>query len=169
MSENLLNLLVVSGDLNQEFDLVCVIREPEPDDLEELNELGKLSWLEGFADVLTEDDLDLARQKQDFVREESLRESLDSEGVLALVYEKDDRVVGKAKLAYSEGGTHEVADVKENEVQLRSFYVHPDYWRQGIGSELLNAIVDRVPDWAEIDVDIVENDYPTVIMEKELE
>lgn len=164
-----------------------------------MNELSKRSWIKGFSNLLSEEDLELAEETDKFITEESLEDSIESEGVLTLVCERDGKVVGKAKLAYSKEKNHEVADIDENEVQLRSFYVHPDYWMQGIGSKLLEKIIERVPDWAELlkvetleeagavdfyrrnglkqvgtgvfsaeDVEIVENDYPTVIMEKEL-
>lgn len=176
-----------------------MIRKPELDDLEDLNKLSKLSWIKGYSNLLSDEDLQLARETDSFITEERLKENISSDDILTLVCERDGKVVGKTKLAYGDGETQEVIDVEENEVQLRSFYVHPDYWRQGIGSKLLDNIIDRAPEWAEVlkvetlegaeavefyrengfeqvgksvlseeDVEIVEKDYTTVIMKKDL-
>lgn len=177
-----------------------MIRKPKLDDVEDLNELSKRSWIEGFSDILSRKDLQRAKDKEDFVTEESLKQNIESKGCLSLVYEVSSKVVGKARIAWTEDETHDIADTNMNEVQLRSFYVHPDYWSQGIGTSLLVEIIEKAPEWAETvkvealggsdavefyknngfeivgsgvfsaeDTELVEDDYATVVLEKELD
>ena len=148
----------ILGNLNLVEKFEAVIRRPEIDDLEDLNELSKKSWLKGFQDILSEHELDRAQEKEDFITEESLKQNLESDGCRSLIFEENGKVVGKVRLAWTEEEMHDIAEPCKNEVQLRSFYVHPDQWRQGIGSRLLEKIIEEAPEWAEtLKVEALEN------------
>jgi len=122
-----------------------MVREARPDDLEELNKASKKSWIKGFSSILSEKDLELARDYEDFVTEEKLEKCVESDGILMLVEERNGKVVGKGAIAWSEDFLHDFTETGE-EAQLRSMYVHPDYWGRGIGSELVEKLVERTPE-----------------------
>lgn len=42
--------------------------------------------------------------------------------------------------------THEFVDTDNEEAQLRSVYLHPDYWGNGIGTKLFNEGKEKLTD-----------------------
>lgn len=175
-----------------------MVREAGPGDLEELDEASKKSWIKGFSEILSEEDIELAQDYEDFVTEEKLVECIESDGILMLVEERNGDVVGKGAVAWDEEFLHDFTEAGK-EAQLRSMYVHPDYWSQGIGSELVEKLVKGTPERIEVvkvealkgsdavsfyrkhgfkeisegklegdKLDIISRDYETVIMERKI-
>ena len=175
-----------------------MVRKARTQDIEELNEASKESWVHGFSEILSEEDLELARNYEDFVTEEKLEECIDSDRILMLVDEREGKVVGKGAITWNEEFAHEFTEAGE-EAQLRSMYVHPDYWGRGIGSELVEKLIERTPEKISAvkvealkgsdavkfyrkhgfrkisegkleadELDIVSKDYDTVVMEKRI-
>lgn len=199
MFEKAVKHVCPSENLNPGTPVKNVIREANPEDLEDIDELARESWIEGFSNVLSDEELEMA-EDMEFISRESLEENLDAEGVVTLVYEQEGKVVARGRIGFTEDEVHSFVDVGEKEVQLRAFYVHPDYWNQGIGTRLLEELVDRIPErfeklkvetfegadavefyrrkgfrvvekgiFSAEDTPLVKKDYPTVVMEKDLE
>lgn len=65
------------------------------------------------------------------------------EGLVRLVAEIEGRVVGNA-------GLHPSQSPRMRHVARCGLMVHPDYWNQGVGSALVQAIVDMADNWLNI-------------------
>ena len=65
------------------------------------------------------------------------------EGMVRLVAEIDGRVVGSA-------GLHPSGSPRMRHVARCGLMVHPDTWNQGVGSALVEAIVDLADNWLNI-------------------
>ncbi|MFO7793724.1 MAG: GNAT family N-acetyltransferase [Candidatus Nanohaloarchaea archaeon] len=119
------------------------IRGLRPEDAEDLEEVTRRSWIEGQEDFLTDEEISTARDSEVFEKtEEGIKEKRDSDKSIILVAEEDDRVVGRIRFSWDTDAHNFV----EDEVQLRSLYVHPDYWRQGIATKLQEEGLLRIPD-----------------------
>ncbi|QKQ98427.1 GNAT family N-acetyltransferase [Candidatus Nanohaloarchaea archaeon] len=120
------------------------IREVRPSDTEDLEELGRKSWIQGQESFLTSEEVEVARQSSEFHKsEEDIRKRTEKDGTFVLVAEKDGKVVGRIRMAWN-GEADSFVD--EDEVQLRSMFVHPDYWRQGVGTALAEEAFARIPE-----------------------
>ena len=120
------------------------IRDAREEDGEDTRELSQRSWIEGFKHLLTGKEIENSQNSDLFYSEERFQEDKDNEEMVKLVAEEDGKVVGKIKVYWSEDETGDW--IKENEAELRGMYVHPDYWRQGIGSTLIEAALEHIPD-----------------------
>jgi len=120
------------------------IREVRPSDTEDLEEATRKSWMQGQKAFLTDEELGLARGSEEFRKtEEDVEKRLEKEDTFVLVAEVDGKVVGRIRMAWNGEAD---SFVNPEEAQLRSMYVHPDHWREGIGTALAGKAFDRVPD-----------------------
>jgi len=116
----------------------------EPGDANDIDELFRLSWSEGFGDILRSKDIEDVRQDRS-VTEEDIKERIRREGILTLVYERSGTVMGQGRIAWSESATERYTDTARSEAEFRSVYVHPDHWSEGIGSEIMGELVEQCP------------------------
>lgn len=120
------------------------IREVRPSDTEDMEEATRKSWIQGQKEFLTEEELKLARASDEFRKtEEDIEERLEKDDTFVLVAEVRGKVVGRIRMAWNGEAD---SFVNPEEAQLRSMYVHPDYWRKGVGTALVEEAFDRVPD-----------------------
>ncbi len=128
------------------------IRPAVPADAPAIHDVSVASCRAAYADVL--DDHTFLEVVEDPSRVSSLRERLadanTGSGLIYLVAEREesgtgldtDGVVGFVQLLYGETTPEHVDD---DDAFLRSLYVHPDRWGDGIGTALLTAARDRLP------------------------
>lgn len=122
------------------------IRQLRPSDAEDMEELSRKSWIEGYRDLLTEEEVELARESDTFSSsEEKIKDRNSAEDSIVLVAEVDDEVVGRVRIAWRRDNTHDFIDTG-NEAQLRSLYVHPKYWKQGVATRLVEEALRQRPD-----------------------
>lgn len=120
------------------------IREVRPSDTEDLEQATRKSWIQGQEDFLTDEELELAAESNEFQKsEEDIEKRLEKEDTFVLVAEVEGKVVGRIRMAWNGEAD---AFVEKDEAQLRSMYVRPDYWREGIGSALAEKAFGRVPE-----------------------
>jgi ribosomal protein S18 acetylase RimI-like enzyme len=118
------------------------IREGGPDDAEALCDLTATVWRAAYVDVLGEETV-----------EEHLAATNDPETTRAAFAEYDltafvvgDPVVAQAFCRPDEAG---------DQLHLTQLYVHPDHWRDGIGSALLDRVETEARDLGVETVDLV--------------
>ena len=120
------------------------IRKVRPSDTEDMEEATRKSWMQGQKAFLTDEELGLARGSEEFRKtEEDIERRLEKEDTFVLVAEVDEKVVGRIRMAWNGEAD---SFVNPEEAQLRSMYVHPDYWREGIGTALTEKAFSKVPE-----------------------
>lgn len=133
------------------------IRPVNEDDQEDLEKVRKQAWIEGHKDLLTEDEIQLAKEYSKYLKPESLRDKKNSDKVFFLVAEAKGRIVGQIILAWNNENTGEFINPEQNEAQLRGMYIHPDYWRQNIGTELVKTAIQKLPNYIDsVNVEVFE-------------
>ncbi|MFP4038890.1 MAG: GNAT family N-acetyltransferase [Candidatus Nanohaloarchaea archaeon] len=117
------------------------IREVRPEDAEILEEVTRASWIEGQKGFLTGEELKAAKDSSTFEKTaQGIKEKIDSGCSLVLVA-VDEEVVGRLRVSWGEEAH---SFVEEGQAQLRSLYVDPERWREGIGTELVEEAFNRV-------------------------
>ncbi len=122
------------------------IREVEESDLEDIRELNMASWLEAYEGIIPKEKI---RKEVDYSRERLKTKKCD-EKLIFLVAEADGRVIGMINFCWGDENTHEFVNLDEEEAQLRSVYLHPEYWKQGIGTKLFEQGLELLPNRIEI-------------------
>lgn len=114
-----------------------------PADAETIHRVSVASCRAAYEDVL--DDEAFLDMVDDPSRADALRAYLSDteadEPVVYLVAETEGVVVGFAQCL---SGDERPPNVDGDEAYLKSLYVHPDNWRDGIGSELLREAISRL-------------------------
>ena len=119
------------------------IREVRPSDTEDMEETTRKSWIQGQKAFLTDEELGLASGSEEFRKtEQDIESRLEKDDTFVLVAEVDGKVVGRIRMAWAGQAD---SFVNPGEAQLRSMYVHPDHWRKGIGTALVEKAFERVP------------------------
>lgn len=119
-----------------------VVRRAEPGDVDEIYRVTRQSRQEAFADLLPADALDWDATVSDEYRE-FVEDIISSEAKAQLVADRDGTVVGLAELAWQAAETQEF--VGDPEAELKAIHVRPDYWNEGVGTELVEKMVDTLP------------------------
>jgi ribosomal protein S18 acetylase RimI-like enzyme len=126
------------------------IRAATPADAEPIRQVSARSCRAAYEGILddeslieTMEDPSIAEDINDF-----LAETGDDDHVVYLVATPDDDpddVRGFIQLLV---GDHAPDPVAQETAYLKSLYVHPDDWGEGIGSDLMDAGIKRLPDWS---------------------
>jgi GNAT superfamily N-acetyltransferase len=116
----------------------------KPGDADDLDEVFRQSWFEGFKDIIDAEDRENVEQGR-CVTEEDIEQGMQQDGILTLVYIVDGTVLGQGRIAWCDDTTESYTDTDRGEAELRSMYVHPDHWNEGIGSEIIGELVERCP------------------------
>jgi GNAT superfamily N-acetyltransferase len=120
------------------------VRRVKPGDADDLDEVFRRSWFEGFGDIIDDEDLENVEQGR-CVTEDDIDQRIQQDGVLTLVYAVDGTVLGQGRIVWSEDTKESYTDTDHGEAELRSMYMHPDHWNEGIGSAIMESLVDRCP------------------------
>lgn len=137
------------------------IREVRPSDTEDMEEATRKSWIQGQKEFLTAEELHMAKDSEEFQKsEKDVERRLEKEDTFVLVTEVGGKVVGRIRMAWNSEAD---SFVKPEEAQLRSMYVHPNYWRQGIGTALVEEAFERVPErFSDFVVEVFEENESAV-------
>lgn len=120
------------------------VRRVKPGDADDLDEVFRRSWSEGFRDIIDDEDRENVEQGR-CVTEDDIEQRIQQDGILTLVYAIDGTVLGQGRIAWGDDTTESYTDTDHGEAELRSMYVHPDQWNEGIGSAIIEALVERCP------------------------
>lgn len=117
------------------------IRSAEPTDAERIHEVSVASCRAAYEDVL-EDDAFLEMVDDDSLVEPlraKLAEAAADESLIYLVAQQDSSIVGFLQLLHHD----RLPDhVDNDDAYLKSLYVHPTAWNEGIGTTLLEEGLD---------------------------
>lgn len=127
------------------------IREVKESDAEDIQELNMASWLKAYDGIIPEEKM---REGISYPRERLIEKKNDGK-LIFLVAVVEEKVVGTINFCWSSENTHDFVSADENEAQLRSVYLHPDYWGNGIGTRLFEEGKERLPN--NIDTLVVES------------
>ncbi|WP_049901755.1 GNAT family N-acetyltransferase [Halococcus agarilyticus] len=104
-------------------------------DVDGIQRIARRAWRATYGDFLAEAAIDAILD--DWYAAEELEASITAEGSVYLVAE-DEGIAGYASAAPID------AEDDDREAQLYAIYVDPDRWGHGIGTALLDEIVDRL-------------------------
>lgn len=107
------------------------IRDATAEDISGIQRVAERGWTATYGDFLTETAIETILD--DWYAPDQLEASITAENAVYLVAGTDE-IVGYASAAPTENG----------EAQLYAIYVDPDWWNDGVGTELLDSIVERL-------------------------
>jgi len=110
------------------------IRLAVPADAPDMAEVGMRSWEVAYKDILPADYI----REKNATRSEQYKRVITDENENSYVIQKDGKTVGIMKIAPSQDG-----DTDENYYELHYIYLHPDYFRQGIGTQAVEFAFDK--------------------------
>ncbi len=120
------------------------VRSAAPADAAAIHRVSVASCRAAYEDVL--DDQTFLEVVNDPSRVDTLADRLESvataDGVVYLVAEREGALVGFVQCLH---GDDRPDHVPEGEAYLKSLYVHPDSWGEGVGTRLLRAVIERLP------------------------
>ena len=112
-------------------------------DVREVVRVNARAWQEAFDDVVPDEVLEGLDPELTDSEAEGALVARQGEREAFLVAEEDGTVVGYAYLRWGEE-TKEF--VGPDEAGLKELYVHPGHWNRGVGTELLDRGLERLPD-----------------------
>ena len=110
------------------------IRFAVPADAPDMAEVGMRSWEAAYRDILP---VDYIREKN-ATRPEQFKQSITDENDNSYVIIKDGKTVGIMKIAPSSD-----EDLNDDFYELHYIYLHPDYFRLGIGTRAMEFAFDK--------------------------
>jgi putative acetyltransferase len=120
--------------LKKQAPVHAIIRTPRfPDDMNDVYQTFRLPEVGRTTLQLPSQEIGKTRDR--------LKEA--APGIYRYVAEVDGRVVGMASL-------HQKQNPRERHVASLGMMVHPDYWGQGIGSQLLDALTKLADNWLQL-------------------
>ena len=114
--------LTLGGKMN------ITIRLAVPSDAPDMAEVGMRSWEAAYKHILPADYI----REKNATRPQQFRESITDENTTAYVIQKDGKTAGIMKLAPPADD-----DVDDTFYEMHYIYLHPDYFRQGIGAQAM--------------------------------
>lgn len=114
---------------------MVTVRPARPEEAAEIRAVGRASWHAAYDSILGPDTVD--ERVDEWWALDDLRESADDESVFLVA--EDDGLVGVGHALPDDTGTW----------VLGRLYVVPGRWGEGIGTRLLDAVLDRLPADAE--------------------
>ena len=112
-------------------------------ELEQAVQLTAAAWHEAFEHILTEDELETT--SNELLSDVSTKYANLQDMSKGLVLVADDReILGWVSVTWHPERTQDYTD--DGEAEIRTLYVHPDRWNEEIGTELLEEVIQRLPD-----------------------
>lgn len=121
------------------------IRPAEPRDIPPIIRVAERAWNAVYDDVLEQATIDAAIA--DWYTTDAVLDYIQTPDFAYFVAEADDAVIGFTSGAHNELGTGELATI----------YLDPDYWREGIGTQLLEHVeaYARSQGWDELQIRVI--------------
>ena len=112
------------------------VREASETDVAAIQHVARTTWHAAYDEVLGPSAVD--RQVAEWYRDDVVANAIDSDDVVYLVADGED-VVG-----YASAGPSEEDGDGDDSAKLYTLYVDPDHWNDGIGTRLLDDVVERL-------------------------
>ena len=119
------------------------IRRAAPDDCAAIQRVIADSWRKSYRGLLGESTLERTTDPATFYPADRFREKLDDPELRFLVALVDGDVAGIVNVCWGPENTHEF--VTADGCELRSLYLAPSFWREGVGTALVEAGRDAFP------------------------
>lgn len=102
------------------------------------------AWRDAFADIVSEEAIErVETAATGSGLAERYRRVTDDGTQLALIALVGEEVVGTASVAWGSDNTNRF--VGPDDAELVTLYVEPTRWGEGIGTELITGVIDRLP------------------------
>jgi len=120
------------------------VRSATPADNESIRHVSARSCRAAYEDILDDETLIETMEDPEMSHRirERLREVRDDDTVVYLVATENREVLGLTQLLAGERTPERTGP---NEAFLKSLYVHPDHWGEGVGTALLDEGTTRLP------------------------
>lgn len=118
------------------------VRPATPDDAREVARVHARAWRTGYRGLPPDEYLDGLSVEPTDEAVSGWRDRIAADRNRLLVAASDDEVVGYANVRLEETK----AFVGDGEAELKELYVSPDRWGDGVGSALLAAAIESLPD-----------------------
>lgn len=112
------------------------VREATQDDIEHVQGVARNAWDATYEDIVPESVIEEA--VADWYGTATLSGIVESDKQVILVAEEDGKIVGFAH------GVTDDHDPEKTEGDILRLYVHPDHWKQGVGTALLEGMEDKL-------------------------
>jgi ribosomal protein S18 acetylase RimI-like enzyme len=121
-----------------------MIRKAVEKDIAGIRVLAEATLHQTMAATHLENPAYIDRTLERIYSEDKLRRSINSQGTTILVAEKDDKIVGLCQFGSP------LIDECEDRKEIHRLLVHPDYCRQGIGTQFVEAVEDELSEDVEV-------------------
>ena len=130
----------MTNDTSENMDM---IRTAHKRDTDSIRNLAQQSWIATYSDYLGEEAVRDYVTRSDFYASAELHARIEEEnGVVLVADDEEDGVVGYTYLTWDTDPDY----IDSNEADLRHIYLHPDYFGCGLGSHLLEAGIEQLPE-----------------------
>lgn len=120
------------------------IRRATEDDITGIQRAVANSWRQGYDGLISEETLvELTDSPTEFYPEERFRRKLSDDELLYFVALAGDEIAGIINFCWGEGNTHDFVD--SGGCQIRSLYLDPKFWREGLGTSLFESGREALP------------------------
>lgn len=113
------------------------VRPATRDDAATICRVNRAAWRAGYADILSDAELDRLQDDETGYTAADYERLITADGNHCLVA-VDEAVIGYCAVTPGDDRDY----VEDGEQHLQSLYVHPDHWRRGAGSTLLDRVVE---------------------------
>jgi len=116
----------------------------DENDFRAIMRINALAWQEAYQDILPDEilqDIDVNPSERDI---QEMYEERYSDRDRILVAEDDEEAI--RGFSYVRWGDDTKEFAGEHEAGLKEIYVEPNYWNQGIGTQLLDRCLELLPD-----------------------
>lgn len=120
------------------------IREAKKSDADKINETAEKAWEEAYEDIVSEEIIETVIEK--WYKIEDLKQQ--TEDPLFYVATEEKRLIGFIHASF-ESDSSKI-------VKLHRLYLDPEYWRNGIGSSLLDKVEDEVDEVSKIELEVLD-------------
>lgn len=121
-----------------------MIRKAVENDIAGIRSLAEATLRQTMAATQIENPTYVERTLERIYSEDRLRRSIKSSGTTLLVAEKDNIIVGLCQFGSP------LMDECEDRKEIHRLLVHPDYCRQGIGTQLVEAVEDALSESVDV-------------------
>jgi len=129
------------------------IRHATEDDITGIQRAVANSWRQGYDGLISDETLvELTDSPAEFYPKERFQRKLIDDELLFFVALVGDEIAGIINFCWGEDNTHDF--VESGGCQIRSLYLDPKFWREGLGTSLFENGCEAMP--AEIDKLFVE-------------
>jgi ribosomal protein S18 acetylase RimI-like enzyme len=124
---------------------MIAVERAKSEDVDSIKRVLSETWMDTYGDYLSRSTIE--HVTANWHDPNLLRSQIENSGGYFAVAKDDGRVIGLVT----------VVSVGQNELYLARLYVHPQYQRRGIGTDLLNAALAAYPDAIAIRLEVEQH------------